>query len=96
MGRGASDGIQNAAAILTGDAYGLGGAAAGCKVAILDMNIDQGEKVAAAIGGRGIDAVNETQVASIMSSSRAIKQFFYKCLFTYLNDTLPRPCCSRK
>ncbi len=49
--------FKNVAAIVTGGASGLGEgaaralAAAGCKVAILDVNQEQGEKVAADIGG---------------------------------------------
>ncbi len=49
--------FQNVPAIVTGGASGLGEgaaralAAAGCKVAILDVNKEQGEKVAAELGG---------------------------------------------
>ncbi|MEP3562610.1 MAG: SDR family NAD(P)-dependent oxidoreductase, partial [Marinobacter sp.] len=49
--------FKNVPAIVTGGASGLGEgaaralAAAGCKVAILDVNKEQGEKVAAEIGG---------------------------------------------
>lgn len=49
--------FKNVAAIVTGGASGLGEgtaralAAAGCKVAILDLQKEQGEKVAADIGG---------------------------------------------
>ncbi|KMQ75521.1 SDR family NAD(P)-dependent oxidoreductase [Marinobacter subterrani] len=49
--------FKNVAAIVTGGASGLGEgaaralAAAGCKVAILDLQQEQGEKVAADIGG---------------------------------------------
>lgn len=38
----------------------------------------------------------EIMVASTMLPSRNIKPFFSRCLFTSLNSTLPRPCCSRK
>ena len=49
--------FKNVAAIVTGGASGLGEgaaralAAAGCKVAVLDLQQEQGEKVAADIGG---------------------------------------------
>ncbi|MEH6563345.1 MAG: SDR family NAD(P)-dependent oxidoreductase, partial [Marinobacter sp.] len=49
--------FKNVPAIVTGGASGLGEgaaralAAAGCKVAILDLQKEQGEKVAADIGG---------------------------------------------
>jgi NAD(P)-dependent dehydrogenase (short-subunit alcohol dehydrogenase family) len=49
--------ISGCAAIVTGAASGLGEAtaralaAAGCKVAIFDLNVDRGEQIAAAVGG---------------------------------------------
>ena len=49
--------FKNTPAIVTGGASGLGEgaaralAAAGCKVAILDLNKERGEQVAAEIGG---------------------------------------------
>ena len=52
--------FQNVPAIVTGGASGLGEgaaralAAAGCKVAILDVNKEQGEKVAAELGGAAV------------------------------------------
>ena len=63
-------------AIVTGGASGLGEgaaralAAAGCKVAILDLNKERGEQVAAEIGGVFI----ECNVASEESAEAALKE----------------------
>src|SRR5690606_36702111 len=62
-------------AIVTGGASGLGEgaaralAAAGCKVAILDLNKERGEQVAAELGGIFI----ECNVASEQSAGAALK-----------------------
>ena len=67
--------FKNTPAIVTGGASGLGEgaaralAAAGCKVAILDLNKERGEKVAAEIGGVFI----ECNVASEESAEAALK-----------------------
>jgi len=55
--------FKNVAAIVTGGASGLGEgaaralAAAGCKVAILDLQREQGEKVAATSAGSSWNAM---------------------------------------
>lgn len=67
--------FKNTPAIVTGGASGLGEgaaralAAAGCKVAILDLNKERGEQVAAEIGGVFI----ECNVASEESAEAALK-----------------------
>ncbi|TVT33546.1 SDR family NAD(P)-dependent oxidoreductase [Marinobacter vinifirmus] len=67
--------FKNTPAIVTGGASGLGEgaaralAAAGCKVAILDLNKERGEQVAAEIGGVFI----ECNVASEESAEVALK-----------------------
>ena len=67
--------FKNVAAIVTGGASGLGEgaaralAAAGCKVAIVDLQKEQGEKVAADIGGIFL----ECDVSSPDSAEAAIK-----------------------
>ncbi|KRW82195.1 3-hydroxyacyl-CoA dehydrogenase [Marinobacter sp. P4B1] len=67
--------FKNTPAIVTGGASGLGEgaaralAAAGCKVAILDLNKERGEQVAAELGGIFI----ECNVASEESAEAALK-----------------------
>ena len=67
--------FKNTPAIVTGGASGLGEgaaralAAAGCKVAILDLNKERGEQVAAELGGIFI----ECNVASKESAEAALK-----------------------
>ncbi|ERP91670.1 3-hydroxy-2-methylbutyryl-CoA dehydrogenase [Marinobacter sp. ES-1] len=67
--------FKNIPAIVTGGASGLGEgaaralAAAGCKVAILDLNKERGEQVAAELGGIFI----ECNVASEESAEAALK-----------------------
>ncbi|MCE0760943.1 3-hydroxyacyl-CoA dehydrogenase [Marinobacter sp. G11] len=67
--------FKNTPAIVTGGASGLGEgaaralAAAGCKVAILDLNKERGEQVAAELGGVFI----ECNVASEESAEAALK-----------------------
>ena len=67
------------AAVVTGGASGLGAATArglaahGVKVAVLDLNAAEGEKVAKAIGGLycGCDVTSETSVAEALGKARA-------------------------
>ncbi len=71
--------IQGSVAVVTGGASGLGGAttraliSAGAKVAILDLPISSGEKVAAEIGPRALfcpcDVTDEAQVESAIQKA---------------------------
>ncbi|MDX2265886.1 MAG: SDR family NAD(P)-dependent oxidoreductase [Hyphomicrobiales bacterium] len=71
--------LEGLSAVVTGGASGLGAAAAealaaaGAKVAILDLNRDVGEALAAKIGGlfRHCDVTNEVTVESALASARA-------------------------
>lgn len=69
---------KDVSAVVTGGASGLGEATArmlaeaGCKVAILDMNADRGEKVAGEIGGvyRRCDVTDTTSVDEALAAAR--------------------------
>jgi NAD(P)-dependent dehydrogenase (short-subunit alcohol dehydrogenase family) len=71
---------QGVAAIVTGGASGLGRATAeflaehGCKVAILDTNVESGEQVAAAIGGvfQQVDVTCELSIEDAVSAAEAV------------------------
>jgi NAD(P)-dependent dehydrogenase (short-subunit alcohol dehydrogenase family) len=73
--------IRGMAAIVTGAASGLGEATArmlareGAKVAILDMNAERGEALAAELGGvfARCDVSDETSVEAALSSARAVQ-----------------------
>ncbi len=70
--------FNNVPAIVTGGASGLGEAsaralaAAGCKVAVLDLNKEQGEKVASDIGGIFVecDVTSPESVEAALSAAR--------------------------
>lgn len=72
--------LKDAGAIVTGGASGLGGATAemlakgGAKVAIFDLNVEQGEERARAIGGRfyRIDVTDEAAVDAAIAEAEAV------------------------
>ena len=77
--------LQNAAALITGGASGLGEAcarrfaAAGARVALLDLNAERGESVAAELGGRfiktDVTSADDVQaaVAAVVNAYGAIR-----------------------
>jgi NAD(P)-dependent dehydrogenase (short-subunit alcohol dehydrogenase family) len=72
--------IDGQAAIVTGDASGLGGAtaeklaASGARVAIFDMNVEKGEAHAKAIGGAffKVDVTDVTEVQEAMAAAEVL------------------------
>jgi NAD(P)-dependent dehydrogenase (short-subunit alcohol dehydrogenase family) len=72
--------IKGAAAIVTGGASGLGGAAAerlaaaGAKVAIFDLNTELGEARAKAMGGTflKVDVTSEDEVAAALDKAEGL------------------------
>ncbi len=71
--------IMNTAALITGGASGMGAATArllskqGAKVALLDLNVSDGEKIAKEIGGIAIscDVTNSESVEKAISTAQA-------------------------